>query len=485
MPSGTLIEIQITSSTRLTAFINPSVHDWRNSHGLCGFISNSCPDDFKKPDGTTATIPGFNDACSAKRIEKAQDFIQSWQVFGANNWFTLMENDNVPPSLTTSAYCTCPHAHKDEIDGHFHCGGATVDCAIAFDNVGAAQCNLLFNNQRRKRSLEYPFKTAEMKKKRKRRDVLPAEIKVNMTQEQARQYCDEFLRSSPVFDACSDIPEVNTEEYIDICALDIKLTSTLSWANQTMADLKTSCMKELRMNNTLKEPGPEGEPSVASIVKNKICDGNPPCSNNGDCVNGTCSCYDGFISPDCSVDLNIPPELIGVRGDSLCDISEIPCNLSFVIAEEIYSTEMLSCEIVEYQVSANGTYIKMDNHIAVAKHETLVEVLCPLSTGRVKRSASSKDEENFSTAFEISVSYDGVLFSEPVDMLIYDSRCQEVVNTTERIHLRLMDGFCRLDGQCFMEDEYSIINPCMKCNTKVSQYMWTKVNDIDGKISYN
>ncbi|CAC5415495.1 unnamed protein product [Mytilus coruscus] len=237
-----------------------------------------------------------------------------------------------------------------------------------------------------------------------------------------------------------------------------------------MADLKTSCMKELRMNNTLKEPGPEGQPSVASIVKNKICDGNPPCSNNGDCVNGTCSCYDGFISPDCSVDLKIPPELIGVRGDSLCDISEIPCNLSFVIAEEIYNTEKLSCDIVEYQVSANGTYVKMDNHIAVAKHETLVEVLCPLSTGRVKRSASSKDEENFSTAFEISVSYDGVLFSEPVAMLIYDSRCQEV------------DGFCRLDGQCFMEDEYSTINPCMKCNTKVSQYIWTRVNDIDGCI---
>lgn len=70
-------------------------------------------------------------------------------------------------------------------------------------------------------------------------------------------------------------------------------------------------------------------------------------------ITGTCSCYDGFISPDCSVDLNIPPELIGVRGDSLCDISEIPCNLSFVIAEEIYSTEMLSCEIVEYQVKSS------------------------------------------------------------------------------------------------------------------------------------
>lgn len=46
-----------------------------------------------------------------------------------------------------------------------------------------------------------------------------------MTPEQARQYCDEFLRSSPAFDACSDIPEVNTEEYIDICALDIKVNS--------------------------------------------------------------------------------------------------------------------------------------------------------------------------------------------------------------------------------------------------------------------
>lgn len=79
MPSGTLIEIHISSSTSLAAFINPSVHDWRNSRGLCGFISNNCPDDFTTPDGTKVTIPGVNDACSASRIEQAGDFIKSWQ----------------------------------------------------------------------------------------------------------------------------------------------------------------------------------------------------------------------------------------------------------------------------------------------------------------------------------------------------------------------------------------------------------------------
>lgn len=65
---------------------------------------------------------------------------------------------------------------------------------------------------------------------------------------------------------------------------------------------------------------------------------------------GKCRCFDGFISPDCSVDLGMPPDLIGVRGDGICDKYEIPCNVSFVVAEEIYSTDNLTCTINTFQV---------------------------------------------------------------------------------------------------------------------------------------
>lgn len=41
------------------------------------------------------------------------------------------------------------------------------------------------------------------------------------------------------------------------------------------------------MNNTLKIPGSNGTQSVAKMIKDTICPGNPMCNNNGDCSQGT------------------------------------------------------------------------------------------------------------------------------------------------------------------------------------------------------
>lgn len=93
VPSGAWIEILISSSVPqiLTVFINPSVHDWMNSRGLCGFISHSCPDDFMKPDGTKAAIPGVDHSCSAPRIDSAEEFIQSWMYVLNTTMITLIQ----------------------------------------------------------------------------------------------------------------------------------------------------------------------------------------------------------------------------------------------------------------------------------------------------------------------------------------------------------------------------------------------------------
>ncbi|CAC5415502.1 unnamed protein product [Mytilus coruscus] len=165
MPSETWIEIRLSSSfpTILTAFINPSMDDWMNSRGLCGFVSHNCPDDFIKPDGNKAAIPGVDLMCSAPRIEGAETFIRSWQVNADDNLFTLEPNAALSPSITTLAYCTCPNRVMDDMDASFGCGGATIDCSLDFelDNVGAEKCNILLNSRQRKRSLKYSMNTAQ------------------------------------------------------------------------------------------------------------------------------------------------------------------------------------------------------------------------------------------------------------------------------------------------------------------------------------
>lgn len=67
-------------------------------------------------------------------------------------------------------------------------------------------------------------------------------------------------------------------------------------------------------------------------------------------VLGTCECDKGFIASDCSIDKAQPPEMFGIRGEGLCDLSEIECDIAFVVGSNIGSSDDLSCSIKEYHV---------------------------------------------------------------------------------------------------------------------------------------
>lgn len=63
-----------------------------------------------------------------------------------------------------------------------------------------------------------------------------------------------------------------------------KLTNSTVWAAGSREALRTTCMKELSQNTTLKEVTEEGKPSIAEQVKKIACVNE--CSGNGVCLNG-------------------------------------------------------------------------------------------------------------------------------------------------------------------------------------------------------
>ena len=62
------------------------------------------------------------------------------------------------------------------------------------------------------------------------------------------------------------------------------MTNSTIWAAGGREALRTSCMKELSQNTTLKEDEEEGKPSIAEQIREVVCINE--CSGHGTCLNG-------------------------------------------------------------------------------------------------------------------------------------------------------------------------------------------------------
>ena len=80
---------------------------------------------------------------------------------------------------------------------------------------------------------------------------------------------------------------------------------------------------------------------------------------------GTCVCEDNFIAPDCSVDERIPPDVLGIRGEGLCDTSESACKTIFAVGQDIYKSQNLSCNIQSFDVSEIHCPLRNQNRISI------------------------------------------------------------------------------------------------------------------------
>ena len=73
---------------------------------------------------------------------------------------------------------------------------------------------------------------------------------------------------------------------------------------------------------------------------------------------GVCQCERNFVESDCSVDIALAPDMIGIPDMGLCDLSLRECGRTAVIAKTFVEGYGLNCRLGQFLVSFGSFYIE-------------------------------------------------------------------------------------------------------------------------------
>ncbi|KAL3847607.1 hypothetical protein ACJMK2_018510 [Sinanodonta woodiana] len=428
MPLGTTVYINILSDIYLNIDIYPSVKDVNETLGLCGVLNNNPGDDFQLPSGLQETN---NNA-----------FSTSWRIPSENSFFHPL---NFNPTLWEegSYLCVCPAALNTTTPPTTVSGDRLTPLCSASVYLS---CTKKVINQGKPYACEVRTKRSETTRtkelerifiKQSREDDPVFDIP-RLQKRETRNYTFEEALSlcTSIFDAnCTtsafegSLPEnSNTfkNDSLSNCALDIMYIGDSSLANVHCESYRSAVDEEISRNSTYREANPD----VVSSFRSTACISH--CNFHGDCINGTCFCHESYIEEDCSVSLNVYPDVDDTFNGGLCKRDDEDCCgvkpiYGIHLVEGI--TKQKSERIQRY---ADGTEIILEtissNILVKNKYEGTMNVPC---LARKRRSTNSRNIiQTFVEGVRVSLTNDGKNYGSSQTYFIYDSRCQGVVNAT-------------------------------------------------------
>eukprot|EP00105_Crassostrea_gigas_P023673 XP_011443598.1 PREDICTED: von Willebrand factor D and EGF domain-containing protein [Crassostrea gigas] len=469
-PSGTYVHALLQDYTgvrTINVHVYPSKSDHDRTGGLCGTLNGNMWDDFMGRDNNL--------------LNGNEEFNRYWSL-KEDEFLGNMNEDQLnalPRWQNAVMYCTCPHKQVQG-DTPEEVGQCTEDAIVKCAKEDNPALNKNNCRIRSKRSAVKPFSF----KMFKRQDIqltdfdeVPEylsrnkrETEIIWTKEKATEFCNNFIKKSQTYNACNEVPSVSADFLIESCILDIELTNSTVWAAGSREALRTTCMKELSQNTTLKEVTEEGKPSIAEQVKKIACVNE--CSGNGACLNGTCECDEGFGAKDCSMDLNKPPVVYGVNIEEggLCD--KRTCQRALVEGYGFLNMDTLQCSLTVFQVTENKTIVgDVMEYMVQAEHDSIAEVFCPLGPARRRRSVP----RGFVQGITLSVANNGRNFSTHHTIYVLDGVCQDTVNVSGDIQFTLRRGYCYISRKCYGDGHIHETDECMNCNAEKSTSEWSKV----------
>ncbi|XP_019633198.1 PREDICTED: von Willebrand factor D and EGF domain-containing protein-like isoform X3 [Branchiostoma belcheri] len=449
MPSGTSVRVSIN-------YWGMNVHlfalgmDKGKTEGLCGDWDGNRGNDFKMQDGATTS--------------DVNTFARDWRVPEGESLFE--RTPDVVPDETDVSFCTCSkgknikcgptnNAEKNTIDG--------INTEVQLDKQGGN------NARRRKRAIDesqlysddvddsgdYAYDFGENHDPPEPQWPTPT---LRITEAQARAHCRETIANSSVADACSGIG-LDIFAPVEGCVSDIQFTEDLDIAKDALEVMKVDCITVAYQNVSMYEEG-ENNTSVPPIaVQQNLCPSE--CSNNGDCVNGSCVCHEGFTSDDCSLVEGAPPTAWFIPNDGKCDIRLRPCRKISLIADGLVESENLTCRVRQVKmvqgIQEEEPYDAVDTSATL---KSFREVKCELPLSPVWQGTPDETEGAVTHGMLVSVSNDGVEFSEEKLVTIYDSACQDC--TTGPVCF-WKENTCKIRGFCFEEGDSNPNNWCFEC----------------------
>ncbi|XP_071092745.1 von Willebrand factor D and EGF domain-containing protein-like [Haliotis cracherodii] len=420
LPTGGWIDVTI-SIDLLNVYFNPSVRDIGNSAGLCGDLSSDHQGHFVKKDGSSTNDIDVH--------------FSSWRIETHSSSLFMHNAINLKTKYTPNRkYCTCDQPENGT--AQITCSALTASTICSniyeFSTVKPAKCSVV-GRKKRRALLRAPS--------RRKREVVR-----RWTESEAKAYCDNLYSRSATVDVCRDVPGVDVDRSKQECISDIMISGNTIFANMSIDSVRSPCIHEVAVNSTLqkKDPQKPSKPSVLETVLSRSCPGD--CTGRGSCHFGKCVCVHDHGGPDCSVDLNRPPDLYSAEDGGHCDLTTSDCEELTVYGEVFTGSRNATCRIKKYKVTGNGVLEDMTMISTETRDEGMSEMVCLIRPHVRRQVLPTSDAGHVVMAYEISVSNTGDIYSNDVAVMVYDSSCVQIDENTKQWTIK--EGFCVDQSRC-------------------------------------
>ncbi|XP_066302866.1 von Willebrand factor D and EGF domain-containing protein-like [Branchiostoma lanceolatum] len=477
-PSNKRFSIHMPSATTVVAEINSwgiDVHayapgrDRQHTLGLCGTWDANTGNDFKRPGGFITA--------------NENTFGNSWRVPHGTSLFDVECPDVDPNAPDPVETCTCE-------------GGSNIYCGYSQNAARntVRGINTRTTVQKSSRNRGCP-NTARRSRRSIQADAFysddidesegyvfdygdnqpPPPVTqwptptLQITEADAVRHCRQAIMNSSMSAVCANLG-VDIFAPVDACVEDIKFTEDLSIAAAHVDTMKASCTDVAYQNVSLYDVGDDGVAVPPMAVRDNLCPAD--CSQHGDCMNGTCVCFEPYTSADCSLVKGSPPVVRFIPNHGLCDIRRRPCRKTSIIADGLIESENLTCRIWDVKIENGLQSIVPGSHqLTNATIRSFKEVSCPLPRSPVLLGTPDETEGTIIYGYRISVSNDGENFSDELLFTIYDSVCQ---NCTSGPQCFWRFNTCKIRNFCFGDGDPNPNNWCQQCLPQLSNQTFSE-----------
>ncbi|KAM8980942.1 von Willebrand factor D and EGF domain-containing protein [Sarcophilus harrisii] len=240
-----------------------------------------------------------------------------------------------------------------------------------------------------------------------------------LTEARVGEVCRQRLANSSIGRACAGFLGERLDSALAMCVKDVLLKDNLGWADAGLALLENECERRVLQEGA---HSPEGDGRAPEDVLLALrCPG--LCSGRGQCMEWGCACSQGFSSFDCSVWSDQAPEITELENAGLCDIQLSGCTAVRVFGHGFRESRTPKCEVTPQQYNGSqgipGAPVYTD---VVFQNSTTVT--CRLPAHVQKLPTMDQWGDGPIVKWQVKVSNDGLRFSNPQILTLYDGACQ-------------------------------------------------------------